>query len=287
MDFQPAPGGTSNDGTTLCGASNEGPTLCDILRLPRELCTPCAPADVVAAALVSHVTLDALLEATGGKLHRLTVRLLVPDVRRFAWAVFTFGMPCSDAEVAVVAAGEGALDTLQWLADDRERPGGTNSVAVAAGRGASVPWGVGVCREAARGGHLHVLRYARLLLGCPWDASVCANAASAGHLHVLQWLREKGCAMDKMTTAWAELKYQQGCEPFARTHRTTTTSRAHAPTEPHSRPARRSGHHEVKEWAIANGCDYSADLVLRMRMARVMAMSAHSDGGGGEGFLQS
>ena len=73
--------------------------------------------------------------------------------------------------------------------------------------------------------------------GVGLHGSVCANAASAGHLEVLQWLREEGCPWDKMTTAWAEL----------------------------------NGHRAVAEWAVANGCDRSEELLLRLRMARVMA----------------
>ena len=89
---------------------------------------------------------------------------------------------------------------------------------------------------------MHVLRFVRRAYGCPWDGSVCANAASAGHLHVLQWLRENCCPWDKMTTAWAEL----------------------------------NGHAAVLEWAVANGCDHSKDLVLRLRMARVMSSERSS-----------
>jgi len=94
-----------------------------------------------------------------------------------------------------------------------------------------------VYREAARAGHVHVLQWVRTELALPWDGSVCANAASAGQLHVLQWLREHGCPWDKMTTAWAEL----------------------------------NGHVTVTKWALEHGCDHSSQLVLRLRMARVMA----------------
>lgn len=98
-------------------------------------------------------------------------------------------------------------------------------------------WDAGILRAAARGGHIDVLQYARFSLGLPWDGSVCANAGSAGNLAALQWLRKNGCPWDKMCTAWAEL----------------------------------NGHSAVKEWALANGCDWSPDLILRMRLARVMS----------------
>ena len=207
------------------------PTLCDVLRLPREVGAPCGAADILACALASRRTCEALREACGGALPPPSLQVLIRNVKRFQWAVETLGMPVATDVLAVVAAGEGALDTLQWLAagDDGCTSRGQHS---------SVSWGVGVCREAARGGHIHVLRYARLLLKCPWDASVCANAAASGHLEVLQWLREHGCPFDKMCPAWAEV----------------------------------NGHAAVKDWAIANGCDYSAELVVRLRMARVMSM---------------
>jgi hypothetical protein len=47
-------------------------------------------------------------------------------------------------------------------------------------------------REAAKGGHLEVLKWAREN-GCPWDELTCANAAERGHLGMLQWARANGC----------------------------------------------------------------------------------------------
>jgi len=45
-----------------------------------------------------------------------------------------------------------------------------------------------VCKEAARGGNLEMLKWARQH-DCPWDAGTCSFAASGGHLEVLQWVR--------------------------------------------------------------------------------------------------
>ena len=206
----------SLDGISLDVDTN----LADVLRLPDIVCTPCYNGDVLAAALTCREMRDALVEAHGGKLPPLTLKLLVQDKDRLKWAVDACGVGV-DETTAAVAAGEGCLETLQWVVD-KYGAGGFSAT---------------VCREAARGGHLHILRYARLLLGLPWDGSVCANASAAGHLPVLEWLREHGCPWDKMTPAGAEL----------------------------------NGHMHIKRWAIENGCDYSEELVLRLRMARIMA----------------
>ena len=221
-----------------------GPTLLDVLRLPSELCSPCALADVAACALTSKAAHLALREAHNGPLPRATLRILCRDLRRFQWAVSALGISIDvgDDRAACAAAAEGAIETLQWIAERQMSSDAPLGLQVAplvrsAGRGASVNWSVAVCREAAKEGHLDIVRYLRLMLGCPWDGSVCANAAAGGHLNVLQWLRDKGCPWHKDTPAWAEL----------------------------------NGHHAVKDWAIANGCDYSEDLVLRLRMSRMMA----------------
>ena len=58
------------------------------------------------------------------------------------------------------------------------------------------PWDVFTCKNAARGGHLDVLKYAHEN-GCPWDAMMCLKAASGGHLDVLEYLREHSCPWDR------------------------------------------------------------------------------------------
>jgi hypothetical protein len=73
--------------------------------------------------------------------------------------------------------------------------------------------------EAARGGHLHVVRWLREQ-GCPWYANACAAAAGGGYLTLLQWLREQGCPWDATTCA----------------------------------SAAEGGHLDVLAWARANGC---------------------------------
>lgn len=78
-----------------------------------------------------------------------------------------------------------------------------------------------ICREAARGGHIDVLRWAREE-GSPWDATVCMEAARGGRLEVLRWLRSEGCPWDEYTCS----------------------------------EAARHGRLEILKWARENGCDW-------------------------------
>jgi len=52
-------------------------------------------------------------------------------------------------------------------------------------------WDSKTCADAARGGHLDVLKWAREN-GAPWNEQTCANAAAGGYLEVLKWAREHG-----------------------------------------------------------------------------------------------
>ena len=54
-------------------------------------------------------------------------------------------------------------------------------------------WSAMTCAQAAHGGHLTVLQWARAN-GCVWDTSTCEQAARGGHLTVLQWARAS-CSM--------------------------------------------------------------------------------------------
>ena len=48
-----------------------------------------------------------------------------------------------------------------------------------------------MCTEAAGGGQLEVLQWARAN-GCPWDNHTCRMAANGGHLNMMPWLRANG-----------------------------------------------------------------------------------------------
>ena len=81
-----------------------------------------------------------------------------------------------------------------------------------------------LCEDAARGGHLEVLKWAREN-GCPWDERMCTYAAEGGHLEVLKWARENGCPWDEKM-CW---------------------------------DAAYGGHLEVLKWARANGCPWDEE----------------------------
>ena len=85
-----------------------------------------------------------------------------------------------------------------------------------------------LCTEAARKGHLEVLRWAHQN-GCPWDGRTCARAAEGGHLEVLQWAHENGCPWDSCTCTNAASK----------------------------------GHLEVLQWAYLNGCPCNFQEICR------------------------
>ena len=69
------------------------------------------------------------------------------------------------------------------------------------------PMSPDICTEAAREGHLDVLKYAREN-GCPWDEGACSWAAHNGHHQVLQWLIENGCPFAPYDKAFYELLLQ-------------------------------------------------------------------------------
>lgn len=105
---------------------------------------------------------------------------------------------CSDA------AGAGQLGALKLL------------------RASHCPWDEIAPAEAAKGGHVEIVFWARAN-GCPGDgAKTCAGAAEAGNLPLLQYLRAKGAAWGEKVCAGAAagghltiLQYlrSEGCAP--------------------------------------------------------------------------
>lgn len=217
--------------------------LCDVLRLP--LLNTCEIGDIAAVSLVSHSVHEALREAhscgSSGRLPPATLAMIVRDVGRLRFGVAALGVPIGPKNEAYDAIGEaaareGCIHSLEWILQQRRR------ILQHEGHAVSSPsWSPSVSREAARAGHLATLKWI-VESGGALSMAVCANAAAGGHLQVLQWLRAHGCPWGAYTPAFAEIH----------------------------------GHHHIKEWAVANGCDRaSADLVLRLRIARQMAIHAH------------
>jgi hypothetical protein len=108
------------------------------------------------------------------------------------------------------------------------------------------PWDWRTCADAARGGQLEVLQWARAN-GAQWDEWTCRYAADGGHLAVLQWARANGCPWDAMTCAHAALNGHQHVLEWARANG--------CPWDPQTCSfAAHKGHLSVLQWARARGC---------------------------------
>jgi hypothetical protein len=92
-------------------------------------------------------------------------------------------------------------------------------------------WDRFTCLDAAENGHFEVLQWAKTD-GCPWDIYTCSNAAKNGHLAILQWARENGCPWDE---------YVCTC-------------------------AAGSGHFEILHWARENGCPWDCETCIYAAM---------------------
>jgi len=111
------------------------------------------------------------------------------------------------------------------------------------------------CNEAARSGHLGVLKRAREN-GCPWDTMTCALAAEGGHLDVLRWARENGCSWDADTCAHAAHGNHLDVLKWARENGCPWNIWT-------SVYAAGNGHLDMLRWAIENGCPWNSVVMLR------------------------
>ena len=132
--------------------------------------------------------------------------------------------------VLETAAARGSKSFALWLRKNRAR------------------WSKNTCAFAAKGGHLHVIKYAHEN-GCPWDATTCSKAAEGGHLDVLKYAHENGCPWDKETCKGAAkgghlnvIKYahEKGCPMHTKT----------------CEYAAEGGHLAVLKYAHAKGCSW-------------------------------
>ena len=108
-----------------------------------------------------------------------------------------------------------------------------------------------LCEDAARGGHLEVLKWAREN-GCPWDERTCRGAAQGGQLEALKWARENGCPWDEKTCYYAAYGGQIEMLKWAREN--------DCPWDVYTcLIAARRGHLEVLQWARENGCPWDEE----------------------------
>jgi len=76
-------------------------------------------------------------------------------------------------------------------------------------RKAGQKWDAWTCENAAEGGHLELLQWARTQdPPCPWDKQTCWNAAFDGHLELLEWLYEERAPYHK------PIQIDPACEQF-------------------------------------------------------------------------
>jgi hypothetical protein len=141
--------------------------------------------------------------------------------------------PWDETTCAAAAAG-GHLNVLMWLRTHKKLWNGKTYQGHNEDRYRSTracmmvddkcPWNLKTCEVAASGGHLDVLKWARIH-GCDWSESTCEAAAAGGHLRTLKWARRNNCPWNKNTCLVAA-KY---------------------------------GRLEVLKWARSNGCPWNED----------------------------
>ena len=111
-------------------------------------------------------------------------------------------MPDAAASVARLEMVLGALEGTPVLVedDDGNFVDGGDCIISASQISGLRALEVGLCKCAAKNGHLEVLKWARAK-GYPWDEQTCAEAAKNGHLEVLQWARANGCPWHPISKA--------------------------------------------------------------------------------------
>jgi hypothetical protein len=68
------------------------------------------------------------------------------------------------------------------------------------------PWNESTCTDAARGGYLEVLKWAREN-NCPWNDQVCIQAVNRKRLEVLKWAKENGASWNEVYVRnWCSLE---------------------------------------------------------------------------------
>jgi ankyrin repeat protein len=116
------------------------------------------------------------------------------------------------------------------------------------------PWSTEACEEAARGGHLEIVRLLRES-GCPWDVhTICEQAAESGSVEVLQYLVQQGCILtSEVTCAAADEGYTQLCK-FLRGEQCPWDAIA-------CRSAALNGHVDTLRWLREHGAPFDTQEV--------------------------
>jgi hypothetical protein len=169
------------------------------------------------------------------------------------------------------AAREGYLGAVEWLharmmADPKEgdarvfarvcaeaASGGRLDVLMWA-RENGCPWNVSTCIEAAENGHLACLKWAHengcpLENGRPLKNNICLYAAEGGHLECLKWARWNGCPWDERTCNRAAYRGHLECLKWAHENGCPLSERTCA-------HAAEGGRLDCLKWARESGCDW-------------------------------
>lgn len=103
-----------------------------------------------------------------------------------------------------------------------------------------------VISEAARGGHLEVIKWMKQE-GCPWGTSTFREAAGFGNIELMTWIRDNGCIFDESSVIYASANGKLDALKWLRSNGCPWDIRA----------VFASAYHEdrsVLGWLIDNGC---------------------------------
>jgi hypothetical protein len=110
------------------------------------------------------------------------------------------------------------LELLEWAREEKKCEWNGKTINAAAGQGNlemikycvanECPIDVRACAEAARYGHLEILKYLHEEVKAPWDGATAYLAAKNGHLHILEYLVER--KFDKYNEWACELAAENG-----------------------------------------------------------------------------
>jgi hypothetical protein len=206
-----------------------------------------------------------------------------------------FGMPYSH-QVLVGAAESGNINTLQWLHNEQGCAITSDLSCFAAASGCinvldwlliipeyTFDWKTSL--NAARGGHLHVLKYLAAK-SVTIDATACAAAARIGALDILQWFDEAGIKWKHRSVYIAAAEcgsiemmhwLTQGGAVYDAQVMKTAAENGHLDICKHlrehgcqwnSQVTLAARKFEIIKWLHENGCPWNVDLMLLMNTDR-------------------
>ena len=151
------------------------------------------------------------------------------------------------------------LELLKWAREENKCKWDKSTIEVAAFIGNlemvkycianECPIGTGACANAARNGHLEILKYLREEAKAPWYYDTAYLAARNGHLHILEYLVErKFDEYHALACVYAAEKGHLDCLKYL--HET-----AKAPWDKYAvRDAHKNNHSECVQYLLDNNC---------------------------------